>query len=219
MRQFAIHAFSPYLHKSGTGLELGCSDGQMTESLAEKIDALDVVDGSTAFLQEASARGLKNVNFFDSLFEEFKPAKKYDFVFASYILEHVLDPQLIFKVVKEALKPDGLFFVVVPNSRALSRQLALHMGLIQDLKALTNNDLAHGHRRVYDRVALNRDLEVGGFQNVSQGGIMLKILADFQMDQLIDNKMLQQDHLNGLYKLGLEYPDLCGSLFSICRPS
>ena len=51
----------------------------------------------------------------------------------------------------------------------------------------------------------------------SQGGIMLKILADFQMDQLIDGGMLKDAQLDGLYSLGLEYPDLCGSLFSVCR--
>lgn len=45
---------------------------------------------------------------------------------------------------------------------------------------------------------------------------MLKILADFQMDKLIETEILKEQ-IDGLYKLGLEYPDLCGSLFSICR--
>jgi hypothetical protein len=47
---------------------------------------------------------------------------------------------------------------------------------------------------------------------------MLKILADFQMDELISMQVLQDEHIDGLYGLGLEYPDLCGSLFSVCRP-
>ena len=105
----------------------------------------------------------------------------------------------------------------MPNARALSRQLALHMGLLKDLKELTENDHNHGHRRVYDRVTINADIAAAGFENVSQGGIMLKILADFQMDQLIDNGMLRDQQIDGLYSLGLEYPDLCGSLFSVCR--
>jgi hypothetical protein len=115
------------------------------------------------------------------------------------------------------LNDGGLLMIVVPNARALSRQLALHMGLLKDLKELTANDLNHGHRRVYDRPALNRDIEAAGFENVSQGGIMFKILADFQMDELIGNGMLQREHIDGLYKLGLEYPEFSGSLFSICR--
>jgi hypothetical protein len=68
-------------------------------------------------------------------------------------------------------------------------------------------------------VYLNRELRSAGFETVAEGGLMLKILADFQLDELIDDGTLQQSHIDGLYRLGLEYPDLCGSLFSICRAS
>ena len=46
---------------------------------------------------------------------------------------------------------------------------------------------------------------------------MLKILADFQMDKLIDMGILGNEQLEGLHKLGLQYPDLSGSLFTVCR--
>ena len=217
MRQLIVRTFKPFIN-GGCGLELGCSDGFMTEMLSASLSHLDVVDGSRQFIAEARSRGLSNVSFIEALFEEFATETRYDFVFASYILEHVFDPIAIMKMARSVLKPDGLLMIVVPNARALSRQLALHMGLIDDLKALTENDRNHGHRRVYDRVTLGRDLESAGFENLTQGGIMLKILADFQMDELISNRVLQDKHIDGLYRLGLEYPDLCGSLFSICRP-
>lgn len=217
IRELVVRTFSPYL-RSGIGLELGCSDGYMTKMLASNLEHLDVVDGSNKFLNEAKKRNLTNVEYHFSLFEEYTSTKKYDYVFASYIMEHVLEPSLVLKMVKQVLKPDGFLFMVVPNARALSRQLAMHMGLISDLKALTENDLANGHRRVYDRVYFNREIEQAGFESISEGGLMLKILADFQLDKLIDDGMLQQSQIDGLYKLGHEYPDLCGSLYSICRP-
>jgi 2-polyprenyl-3-methyl-5-hydroxy-6-metoxy-1,4-benzoquinol methylase len=216
MRELTFRTFKPYL-KGGIGLELGCSDGYMTEMIASAVDELHVVDASEPFVKEASSRGLKNTTFFQSLFEEFKSDTKYDYVFASYILEHVLDVSPVLKMIKSVLKPSGMLFALVPNARALSRQLALHMGLYQDLKELTENDKRHGHRRVYDRLYFNRDLEQAGFEIIHQGGIMLKILADFQMDELIGSGFLKQEHIDGLYKLGLEYPDLCGSIFAICK--
>jgi len=216
MRKLIVRTFRPYL-KGGRGLELGCSDGFMTEMIAQKLDRLDVVDGSKKFLEEAAKRNLPGVRFIDSLFEEFTATDRYGYVFASYILEHVHDPVAVMKMARTVLEPDGLLFIIVPNARALSRQLALHMGLLKDLKDLTENDRNHGHRRVYDRVALNGDIAAAGFENLSQGGVMLKILADFQLDQLIGNGMLKDEHIDGLYSLGLEYPDLCGSLFSVCR--
>ncbi len=218
MRELVVRTVSPYV-RGGVGLEMGCSDGYMTEMLAQKLDRLDVVDGSASFLAEAKKRNIPGVQYSLALFEEFESDTKYDYVFASFILEHVLDPALVLATARRVLKPDGLLFVTVPNARALSRQLAMHMGLVSDLKALTENDLVNGHRRVYDRTYFNRDLQKAGFVTVAEGGLMLKILADFQLDKLIDNGTLQDKHIDGLYKLGLEYPDLCGALFSVCRPS
>lgn len=216
MRELVVRTVSPFI-KGGRALELGCSDGYMTQMLAAQVDHLDVVDGSKSFLEAARSRGLQNVNYIYSLFEEFEPELQYDYVFASFILEHVLDPQTVLAMLKRVLKPGGTLFVTVPNARALSRQLAMHMDLIPDLKALTSNDLVNGHRRVYDRVHFNRELRSAGFDPIVETGLMLKILADFQLDQLIDNGMLGPSQIDGLYRLGMEYPDLCGALISICR--
>ena len=216
MRELAVRTFSPYL-KGGTCLELGCSDGFMTQMLAQRVENLVVVDGSKEFLLQASERGLSNVTFEFGLFENYQSDTKFDYIVASYILEHVNDPVRILKNARSLLNRDGKLFIVVPNARALSRQLALHMGYIEDLKHLTENDLNHGHRRVYDRTSLNADLAAAGLTSIHEGGLMLKLLADFQMDQLFENNFLSDEHVNGLYKLGLEYPDLCGSLFNICE--
>ena len=45
---------------------------------------------------------------------------------------------------------------------------------------------------------------------------MLKILADFQLDQLITLGILGQAQIDGLYSLGHQYPELCGSLYAVC---
>src|SRR5579864_2487750 len=163
IRSLVVRTFAPFL-QGGRGLELGCSDGYMTALLARHVEHLDVVDGTERFLALARARNIANARFFRALFEEFTPDTAYDAVFACFILEHVADVESVLRAARAALKPTGLLFVAVPNARALSRQLARHMGLLTDLKDLTENDLNHGHRRVYDRVTLNRDLEHAGFQ-------------------------------------------------------
>lgn len=219
IRELIVRTFEPYLDSTKRGLQLGYSEGVDTGMLCKRLRWLDVVEGCEAFLEEGQRKRHPNTTFRLSLFEDFKLCdgdEPYDYVFAVYVLEHVCDVAAILRMARSVLKRDGLLCVVVPNARALSRQLALHMGILQDLKELTEHDKAHGHRRVYDRVALNRDLEQAGFRIVSQGGIMLKILADFQLDRLMRDKVLEQAHIDGLYRLGLEYPDLCGSLFAIC---
>lgn len=220
MRRYTFATFRPYLEKKDAfALELGCSDGQMTEMIASCVQSLDVVDGSSRFLDEAKKRNIGNANFTLSMFSDFSPKVKYDYVFATFILTHIPDLPGFFSKVLTWMKEDGILFVAVPNARVLSRQLALHMGLLKDLFLLSENDRNHGHCRAYDRVRLNRDLDSNGFRIIHQGGVMMKPLADFQMDQLIDQAVLKQEQLDGLYKLGMEYPDLSAVLFAVCKKS
>ncbi len=217
IRSLAIKSFAPYIPQSARGLELGCDDGYMTSLIAPLVTQLSVVDGSRHFIEMAKARSLPNVDFTHSLFENFTPTKRFDCIFATYVLEHVHDAVVLLKHIRALLSEDGRLFVVVPNARAMSRQLARHMGLLDNLFALTTNDHDHGHRRVYDRALLSRDIASAGLEQVAQGGLLFKPLADFQMNLLMEQKILGSAQIDGLYRMGLEYPDFAGSMFSICK--
>jgi 2-polyprenyl-3-methyl-5-hydroxy-6-metoxy-1,4-benzoquinol methylase len=216
MRELEIRTFKPYLDRA-RALELGCEIGYMSELIAPLVDRLDVVDGSEEFIRQAKKRNIPNANYHCCLFEDFQPTHRYDSIFASHILEHLLDVPVVLNIARNALTPKGCLFVAVPNARALSRQLARHMGLIESLYSLTPNDLRGGHRRVYDRISLNRELEEAGFEIIAQGGILFKFLADFQMDKMIDSGILGKEQCEGLFKLGHEYPDMCADIYAIAR--
>lgn len=217
IKTLAIRVASPYIREDSTVLEYGCCDGFMTSLIEKRSTNLTVVDGSATFITMARQKVPENVKFVHALFEEYQPSQRYDFIFATYVLEHVADAIAFLKAARTLLNPSGRLFVVVPNARALSRQLARHMGLIDDLFGLTQNDKNHGHRRVYDRQTLSKDLSAAGLQEIAQGGLMLKPLADFQMDQMFAANIIGDQQVEGMYKLGLEYPDLAGSLFSVCQ--
>lgn len=217
IKTLAVRTFRQYMQSGGQALELGCLDGFMTAQIAPLCDTLTVLDGSSSFIAMAKERAPANVEFVHTLFEDYRTGKRYDYIFAAYVLEHVNDAAVLLKQCRSLLGENGILFIVVPNARALSRQLARHMGLLQDLYALTPNDINHGHRRVYDRVTLNRDIHAAGLQTVSEGGLMLKPLADFQMDKMFEAGIIGEAQVEGLYQLGLEYPDLAASLFSVCK--
>jgi len=222
IRDLIVRTIKPYLHPHMIGLQLGYGEGVDTGMLVPLVTELDVVEANASFIREGKKKNYPNVRFIASLFEELtleKTGRQYDVIFAIYVLEHVKDVMVVLERARRLLLPDGILYVVVPNARALSRQLARHMGLLVDLDDLTEYDLQHGHRRVYDRCRLNRDLEQAGFITIHQGGIFLKILADFQLNQLYRAGILGPPQIEGLYRLGLEYPDLCGSIFSIAKKS
>ena len=218
-RDLIINIFSEYINK-GNALELGCADGYESKLISELVSHLDIIDGSEIFINQCKSSGLKNVNIIHTLFEEYTlPVNhvKYDYVFASYVMEHVDNPVDIYKMIKRILKPDGLLFVTVPNARAFSRQWAVSMGMLGALKELTQNDLDHGHKRVYDWLDFEKELKENGFDILKQGGTFFKILCDFQMDELIESGMFEEIHFEGLANLGRAYPDFCDSIYAVCK--
>jgi len=218
IRGLIARTFAPYLQSTMRGLQLGYAEGVDTALFAPLLQHLDVVEGNRVFFDAGCVDALTNVKMHHDLFETFLPKaeKAYDAVFAVYVLEHVEDPVHLLQLARAALVEKGLLFIVVPNAYALSRQLALHIGILPSLTDLTPRDIEHGHRRVYDRSALINDIGSAGLYIVAQGGVMLKILADFQLDQLLRLGILGEAQIDGLYALGHEYPELCGSLFAVC---
>ena len=215
MRELMIRKCVPYIPKNAIAVEFGCEIGYMTSLISPLVKHLDVIEGSESFMKEAKKRNLENVDFHLQLFEEFDAQDKYDCAFASHVIEHLIDPQAVLKAILKGLKPGGCLFITVPNARAASRQLAQRMGLLDDLYALTPNDVRGGHRRVYNKDQIWVHVELSGFTVVETSGILFKPFCDFQMDYLIDSGFLQTEHLEGLYELGKDFKSLCGDIF-IC---
>src|SRR3712207_2065312 len=97
-KDIILELIDSYLTDSGnnSGLQLGCANGYETDYLAARLNSLTVVDGSSIFIENLRSRSnYSNVTFVFSLFEEYTfqdVAKKYDYIFCNYILEHVNNP-------------------------------------------------------------------------------------------------------------------------------
>lgn len=208
-----------------SGMQMGCANGYETEQLARRLGSLTVVDGAKQFVEKLSNNnGYTHVNFFCSLFEEMHQrkelSKRFDYVFCNYVLEHVSDVQIVLGQIKKMLKPEGTLFVVVPNRDALSRRLAKEMGLVPDLKALTENDHKHGHRRTFSRISLLSEIRRAGFTVERTCGVVLKILADFQLNELLNNDFLSMIHIQALQRLALKgrFSALADSICVVAHP-
>ena len=49
--------------------------------------------------------------------------------------------------------------------------------------------------------------------------MFFKPFANFQFDKLIASGAVSEDYLEGCFKLGALYPDLCASIYAICAAS
>lgn len=217
MHPYMIKSFEPFFNK-GSLLELGSFKGNLTRRLLPYFDDVTCVDASDVAIEEAQNNLGCKVKFVNALFEDAILPKRYDNVVMTHVLEHLDDPvQVLRRIKNEWLAHEGRLFLVCPNANAPSRQIAVKMGLISHNAAVTPAEAEHGHRRTYSLDTLERDVAAADLYVAHRSGIFFKALANFQWDRLLQTDIISNEYLEGCYKLGQQYPDLCSSIFLMCE--
>lgn len=217
MHRFMIKAFVPFFRK-GNLLELGSYKGDFTDRLLPYFSDITCVEASTEAINEAEKKLGEKVKIVNALFEDVSLEKRFDNIVLTHVLEHLDDPvKLLGRVNNEWLSEGGRLFITCPNANAPSRQIAVKMGLISHNTAVTKDEAAHGHRITYTLDTLERDASAAGLRVVQRSGIFFKALANFQWDRLLETDIISDGYLDGCYKLGQQYPDLCASIFLLCE--
>jgi len=217
MHPFMLKSFTPFF-KDGNFLELGSFQGNFTAIFLPFFNDITCVEASSDAIEIAKAKLGDNVNYVHSMFENVVLPTKYDNIVLTHVLEHIDDPVAVLKRINdEWLSDTGRFFLVCPNANAPSRQIAVKMGLISHNSAVTPAEAEHGHKTTYTLDTLERDAKAAGLRVVHRSGIFFKALANFQWDQLLQTDIISDEYLEGCYQLGQQYPDLCSSIFLVCK--
>lgn len=217
MYPFMMRSFVPFF-KQGNLLELGPFKGQFTKLFLPYFDDITCVEASDMAVAVAKKNLGDKVKIHNSLFEDVKLPKKYNNVVMTHVLEHVDDPIRVLKRINdEWLSEDGRLFLVCPNANAPSRQIAVKMGIISHNTAITDSEKAHGHKVTYTFDTLESEVKKAGLKVVYRSGIFFKALANFQWDKILKADIVSKEYLEGCYQLGQQYPDLCSSIFILCK--
>lgn len=217
MHRYMVKSFEPFFNK-GSLLELGSFKGDFTQRFLPYFDDITCVEASDVAIVEAKRKVGNKVKFVNSLFENVTLPGRYDNIVLTHVLEHLDDPVLVLKRINEEwLVEGGRLFLVCPNANAPSRQIAVKMGVISHNAAVTTAEAEHGHRRTYSLDTLERDVVLAGLDIAHRSGIFFKALANYQWDRLLGTDIISEEYLNGCYKLGQQYPDLCSSVFLLCE--
>lgn len=217
MHPFMLKSFVPFFQE-GKLLELGSFKGDFTSLFLPYFDDITCVEASDEALKIAKKNLGDKVKYFNALFEEVTLPDKYDNIILTHVLEHLDDPVSVLKRINdEWLTNNGFLFLVCPNANAPSRQIAVKMGLISHNSAVTPAEKEHGHNITYTFDTLERDAKAAGLKVVYRTGIFFKALANFQWDKLLQTDIISKEYLDGCYQLGHHYPDLCSSIFLLCK--
>jgi len=217
MHPYQIKSFAPFFIK-GSLLELGSYKGNFTSKFLPFFNDITCVEASNSAIEDAKRLLGDRVKYFNALFEDVTLPKQYDNILLTHVLEHLDDPVRVLKRINdEWLTEGGRLFLVCPNANAPSRQIAVKMGLISHNTAVTAAEMEHGHRCTYTLDTLEREAKAAGLNVVHRSGIFFKALANFQWDRLLQTDIISKEYLDGCYKIGQQYPDLCSSIFLMCE--
>jgi len=188
-------------------LELGPAEGLMTGMLLKTGRIITVVEGSLKYCNSIKER-FPQVNVVHSLFEEYQPPEKYDTIVLGHVLEHVSDPSSLLVKVKGWLKTGGKIFAAVPNACSVHRQAAVIMGLLEREDSLNENDLHHGHRRVFNPESFRSTFSQAGLKVDIFGGYWLKPVSNGQIESHWTLAMIE-----AFMQMGERYPDIAGEMY------
>jgi 2-polyprenyl-3-methyl-5-hydroxy-6-metoxy-1,4-benzoquinol methylase len=216
VREYLLKKFEPEMRRDGTALELGAYRGDMTSQLLQYFNNIDVIEASEVLAEQVQARFSDNVRVTTGLLENVEPSCLYDNIFLVHTLEHLDDPVEVLRRIGSWLAPAGRLFVAVPNANALSRQIAVHMGLISHNSAVTRGEYEHGHRRTYSLDTLIGDVRAAALPLFNFGGVIVKPLANFQFDRSLAEGIVSEEFIAACDSLASVFPDLSSSVYVTC---
>jgi 2-polyprenyl-3-methyl-5-hydroxy-6-metoxy-1,4-benzoquinol methylase len=213
LREFS-RSFQPNI---STILEVGSYDGSMTELILEYFDKIEVVEASSNMVETIKEKFGTRVKVHAGLVEEIDLPTRFDVIFLVHTLEHVNDPTTVLKKLKNLLAPGGRLFVAVPNANALSRQIAVSMGILNFNHDVPEGEAAQGHLRTYALDTFLFEFRKLNFEIVDSGGVILKALANFQMDAALKEGIIDDNYIKAANDLARKYPDFSTSIYAVVR--
>ena len=176
-QRFAILARSLHpklIAVGGTMLDVGCGEGYALAFFREKGWSVKGFDFSSAGVMS------KNPNCSDVLITgdvfgllncEMSAGRNYDVVWLQNVLEHVIDPINLLKLLRTLVAPDGILVVTVPNDFSIIQQAAMELSHIDRQCWIAPPD----HLNYFDYKSLLNTSSETGWE-------CLEILGDFPVD-------------------------------------
>jgi len=153
------------INKIDSVLDLGCNNGQHSLKIARKCRKVVGVDYDRMQLQIAREssrdKGIKNVKFIFHNLEKKLSIKNnsFDKILCLDVLEHIVNRKLLLKEIKRILKPEGIAFIAIPNTKTSWKKLQKKVGL--------NYYSDPDHKIEYSLESAKKTLNMAGFEILS----------------------------------------------------
>jgi SAM-dependent methyltransferase len=215
IRKCLLDRVARFIAKDDAVLEIGAFKGEMTQQILDRYPNLTVLEGSSDLCVGLEERFGGQIELICASIETTSLERQFDVIFLVHTLEHLDDPVAALTLIASWLAPGGRLVVAVPNGLALSRQIAVRMGLIESNCAVTEGEYLHGHRRTYDLDVLRRDVLSAGLIVSEWGGVVVKPLSNGQFDQALAAGIISPTYVEACESLARDHPNLTATIFVV----
>tara|TARA_B100001057_G_scaffold439640_1_gene472971 strand:+ start:2049 stop:2777 length:729 start_codon:yes stop_codon:yes gene_type:complete len=199
-------------------LEVGCGIDSVCNYLDKNVSCT-IIEPIEEFCDIAK-KNLKNKNLkvFNSFLEDFKVEVKFDLIIVNCLLHEIHDKIKFICKIKNLMNQSSYVFFTVPNKNSLHRNIALKMGIIKSTaeKSTTQIRLQQSDD-VFSLKSFQTFLKDKGFNILKKGGYFLKPFTHHQMKKILDNEIIDDKILNGLYMVGQEIEELSSEIYCLCK--
>lgn len=196
-------------------LEIGCGMESIFNHYKNYENAI-IIEPSKTFCDKAQRNCRNNINIINNFLEnEISSLQKYefDFIICSSLLHEVCNPNIFLKDIFKICSQNTILHINTPNSNSFHLIWAYESGLIQRLGDLTHTSLKLQQNSTFN---LNKLIDIV----VANGGVILDKRSYFikpfnhsKMSLCLENKILDEKLLDGLYKISDYMPDLGAEIF------
>ncbi len=194
-------------------LEIGCGMEPLFPFVDWDYEKMVIVEPCEEFYKQA--QNLINSNKIDSYNECFSCNDKmksysFDFIICASLLHEVNDPLNFLKDIASVANKDTIVHINVPNAYSLHRLIAKGMGFIDDVHAMSDRNKIYQQNSVFDLESLKKLANDAGFDTLEEGSYFVKPFSHDQMYKMIQQGIIDEKVLDGLYSLE-EYLPMYGS--------
>lgn len=198
-------------------LEVGCGTSSIFEQ--NKFKCNYIVEPINEFCDRLSKKiDISDVVIQNCFLEDANIDTTFDLVVLSCVLHEVENPEIFLKKAISLLGPEGLIYVDVPNAKSFHRLFAVATGYLNSIYGTTSTQ--HQMQQstiVYTEDSLKKILEKNGLKVIDSGGYFIKPFHHERMQLMLDNKIMNDKDLDGLFALGDLIGEFGSEIFALSR--
>ncbi|EAH4654073.1 methyltransferase domain-containing protein [Campylobacter jejuni] len=189
-------------------LEIGCGMDSIFNYYKNFNKAI-IIEPSDAFYNKAISdfKEKDNIEIFNDFLENITKTLKnnnFDFIICSSLLHEVNNPDSFLKDILKICIKETIIHINVPNSNSFHLLWAYESGLINKLGNLTNTAIKFQQNTTFDLNKLTQFVKNhigGGGCILDSGSYFIKPFNHSKMSLCLENKIIDEKLLDGLYKL------------------